>query len=88
MTRPPGYGLDPDSPCDEVINYKVAGSRGVSSAQVRVTVVTGPEAERLEKRQNEAIIELLKWAADHREELEAAQRKPSKYRITQVDQAE
>jgi hypothetical protein len=80
--RPPGYGLDPDSPCDEVINYTVTGGRKVMTAQVRVTYT---DSEHLAKLQREAIFAALKWAAEHREELEAKAGAAGPPRVTAVE---
>jgi hypothetical protein len=61
---------------DEYIDYPAKTDKGLA-ARVYIKIERDPErAARSEKRQNAAIMELLKWAYEHRSELERGQAGP------------
>lgn len=57
----------PDIPDDGYLSYYRDGMENTGGLKVKwkIRVVTGPEAVRLDARQNEAIKELLVWASQH-----------------------
>jgi hypothetical protein len=71
-STPGDGGLEP--PLEEVVEYAVTGARGIKHVRIGVIYDRDPHsAARRLARQNEAILDLLRWARDHPEEFEAAQ---------------
>jgi hypothetical protein len=62
---PPGHpgGLEPVF--DEVTEYTVTGMPGIERVRFGVIYDRGPGAAARERRQNEAILDALRWIRDH-----------------------
>ena len=66
---PPGHpgGLEPVF--DEVTEYTVTGMRDIERVRFGVIYDRGPGAAARERRQNEAILDALRWMRDHPDEV-------------------
>jgi hypothetical protein len=66
LRPPPGDGLEPAF--DYVTEYEVTGLKGVQRVRFGVIIDRGPGSARRQRRQNEAILDALRWIRDHPEE--------------------
>jgi hypothetical protein len=71
----PGHpgGIEPVF--DEVTEYTVTGLRGIERVRFGVIYDRGPGAAERERRQNEAILDALRWIRDHPDEIAEIKRK-------------
>jgi hypothetical protein len=72
---PPGHpgGIEPV--LEDVTEYAVTGLRGIERVRFGVIYDRGPGAAERERRQNEAILDALRWMSDHPDEVAEIKRK-------------
>lgn len=72
---PPGHSGGLETVFDEVTEYTVTGMRGIELVRFGVIHDRGPGAAARERRQNQAILDALRWIRDHPGEVAEIKRK-------------